>query len=444
GLRPATNPDGTPGGMTGVLSRAAEILGRDGARVKSAAERYAHTKKAAVYPDRCGLGTKGSPHPFAGRPAQCAGVNLDLPSDRDKALSQAWFKWALTKSNDPRDIPRVLQMTEEDKDLLQYALRNSQWTGLIAGEYGDEPHCVAVNRRLLTDYEQKALLDDTTSGGLEITPIEFDDALVTIPVLYGELFPLVNVINVSRGRRMKGGVVSNPAFTSGAAEGTSITTFNTSSFVSAFDTTIFVAVAAMELGLDFEEDSPTGIASIILQKYGEKALEWLDRVVAVGDGVTEPQGVFTSSAVTVLTPDFPVQGPWTIGDLEGGIFGVAKQFRQTKGSRNVFIGNDTTYRRVRSTPVGPGDERRVFGMDHASYQAMEYPFKIQNNIANSNLGFFNLGYYRMYRRLGMNVRIETQGAQLAQRNTRLIVVRMRYGGQIELGGAGAAYTNGQN
>jgi HK97 family phage major capsid protein len=437
------------GGMTGLLSRSAEILGRPNVRVKQAVESYSTTRKGAVYPERCGINGSGSKHLLAGRPAQVGGVSLDLPSDRDKAISAAYFKFALTRSNRPEEIPNKLRMTDHDKDLLQWSIRNSQWTGYLKSNPADEldpstSEEIRVDRRKLSEFEQKALLDDSTSGGIEIAPIEFDDALVTTPVLFGEFFPMVSVTNITRGRRVKGGAVTNPTFTSGVAEGTAITPYNTSAFVSAFDTTVYTAVAALEIGLDFEEDSPTNIGQIIIQKYGEKALEWLDMVITIGDGLTQPQGFFNSSGAIVVSTDFNTVGPPTVGDYEALMFGVQKQFRTTKGSRNIFAGSDVSYRRARGIPVGPGDERRVMGMDHGSYTLLEHPYKVNNLIPNNKIAFVNLGYYRMYRRLGMNVRIETQGQALALKNTKLIVVRMRYGGQLELGGAAAVATNGMN
>ena len=43
----------------------------------------------------------------------------------------------------------------------------------------------------------------------------------------------------------------------------------------------------------------------------------------------------------------------------------------------------------------------------------------------------------MYRRLGMQVQVETGGRTLALKNTTLVVMRMRWGGQMELATAGA-------
>jgi len=425
----------TPTDFAGVMHKSAN--GASNVRVKNAYESYSNTKTALVFPNATKSGAK---HFKAGQPATFHGEQLYSPSDLTKAVTAAYFKWSLASSSRPSDIPRGLRMTDHDKDLVNYAIHEMKWTGLLnATEDGGG---IKVARRKLTEFEIKALLDDATSGGVEIAPIEFDDALVTTPVLYGEFFPMVEVYDVARGRRMKGGAVANPTFGS-TQEGTAITAFDTTSFVSAFDTTIYAASAGMEIGLDFEEDSPTNVGSIIIDKFGEKAMEWLDRVIVAGNGTTEPQGITLASGITTINSDNGVSGPPTVSDYEGLMFGVTKAFRTNKGSRNVFFGNETSYRRARAIPVGPADERRVFGLTHGDYMLLDQPYKIQGSLTNSQIGYANLGYYRMYRRLGFNVRMETAGNYLATRNLRLIVVRMRYGGRMELGGAAALSSDSQ-
>ena len=414
--------------------------GSQSPRVKGIAEKYTATRSEVLYPAQKKGGHK---HPFAGMPAIYAGERLMTPSRLGKAVSSAYFKWCLATSCAKHDIPRGLQMTDEDRDLVNYALHEMEWSGVVKTRDEGFDWESKVARRKLTEHEIKGLLDDATSGGIEIAPIEFDDALVTTPVLFGELFPLVNVVDVSRGRRMKGGAIGNPTFAS-STEGTAITAFDTTSFVSAFDTTIYVAAAAMEIGMDFEEDSPTNVGGIIMEKYGEKAQEWLDEQIAVGDGTTEPEGVFVTSGTTSVASDFGTSGPATVGDYEGLMFGVPKQYRAAKGSRNVYIANETSYRRARAIPVGPADERRVFGMTHADFMLLDTPYKIQASITNSQIAYANLGFYRLYRRLGFNIRMENSGNYLALRNLRLIVCRMRYGGKLELGAACAVQSDAQS
>lgn len=403
-------------------------------RIVGAFERYDNTHKKAFYPDRAGLNGDGSQHMQKGMPAMFGKTPLDHPSDLDKALSSAWLKFTIEKQAGQNDLPRWARMTDHDRDLVQYALNKMKFSGLINCR-GDVEGGVKVHRRTLNEFEIKAVLDDTISGGIEISPTVFDDAIILTPVLFGELFPNVNVVNVTKGRRMKGGAMANPTFTSGVAEGSAIQPFNTQSMVTAFDTSIFPAVGAIELGADFEEDSAVDLGAQIIEAYGRKALEWLDRVIAVGDGVTEPTGIFTATNTTAVLSQNGPAGPLTVNDLEALMFGLQKQFRTEPGAMPVYLSNDTMYRKTVGIPVGAGDQRRVFGMNHGDYTILQRPYKVQNNIATGRMAFANLKRYRMYRRLGLSVRVETAGRQLALTNTKLIVLRMRFGGQPELGGA---------
>lgn len=410
-------------------------------RVKEAAEGYSTSRRDAVYPTMTKSGSKMIPHPMAGQPAKCGEVTLAHPSDLDKAVSQAWLKWHMNRNNvSGSPLPRWCRMTDHDKELMMYAVHNQKWVGRIEDRDGAVQN---VKRRPLSDLQRKTILDDSVSGGIEITPVVFDDALVLTPVLNGELFPFVNVVTVTKGRRVKGASMINPEFTSGTAEGTAITPFNTSSFVSAFDTPIYPAVSAIELGQDFEEDSPVDLGGQIVEQFGLKALEWLDRVIAVGNGFNEPQGFFNSTAATLVNSTYGAGGPFTVSDFEAMEFGVGKEYRAEAGAFMAYVSNDYTYRKARAIKVGEGDQRRVFGLDQQSYTLLGFPHKVQNTIPDGYCAMVNLRRYRMYRRLGMQVRVEMGGRQLALSNTRLIVVRMRYGGQLEKGAAAAIMKDGQ-
>lgn len=411
--------------------------GASNVRVKGAWEQYSDTKSGARYSDQ---------HKNAylrGRAVQLAGRPMDESSQLDKAIVGAWFKYCANASSHGQ-LPRGLRMTDHDKQLVKYAMHECSWTGIINGSGSEDHGAIKVDNRKLSDFEVKALIDDSTSGGLEAAPIAFDDAVILTPLLHGELFPLVNTINISRGRRIEGASIGNPTFAA-VAEGTALTVLDTSSFVSAFDTTIFNAVGAMEIGLDLEEDSPVNLGALVAQAYGEQALKWLDDQIANGDGTTEPQGVFRASGIGTVASANGVTGPPKVDDYEGLLFGVAKQFRNPADrERSVFCGTETSYQRARSIAVGSSDVRRVFGMDQEDYRLLGHPYKINESPGNNNVWFANLRHYRMYRRLGLNIRVESGGKELATKNLSLIVVRMRYGGQMEQAGAGAYTADAQN
>lgn len=401
-------------------------------RVKSPVERYSQVKGAIVYP-------KGDANGRAGMPVEYCGKVLESTSQADKAVIGATFKWLLNRPSNSGiggRIPPSLTLTEHDEHLVKYAMHELPWTGMVnarRGEFEELP----INGEKLSEFHRKVLLDDSTSGGTEAVPVVFDDAIITTPVLYGQLFPLVTVVPIARGRLINGASVGNVTITSGTAEGTSISAFNTASMIAAFDNTVYPAVAAIYLGNDLQEDSPVGLAQIIVQKIGEKCQEWLDNQIANGDGTTEPEGIFTTSGVTAIgNPAGGSGAAAQITDYENLYFGITLPYRRpSERSSVVFVGNDTTYKRARAIYVGSADARRLMGMDYGSYTLLgDVSYRVQNDISNAVCGCANLKHYRMYRRLGVNVRTETTGNELALKNLTLIVMRMRWAGKIELGG----------
>lgn len=438
-------------------------------RHKGAWEQYSTTKTAAVYPrEMKSLGGRESrQHPKAGQPVTWykgvdAGASgkgfmsmeqtIDLPSDLEKAVIGAVARWQLASQSGIVNNP--VKMRDHDWELVQYALHELKWGGVIkngaAGAMGTDEGdgaVTGVKERKLREHEIKALIDDSTSGGLEAAPIVFDDAIILTPLLYGELFPAVTVFPITRGRRIEGVSMTNPTGQWGAFDDTATTLFTTTSMVSAFDTTIFGFDIGIELGLDFLQDTPIDFANIITNIFGMELMQELDRVVATGaSGSSEPTGVLNASGTTSVS--FGSTTP-TVSGYEQLYFGVAKRFKQGwPADRMRFCSSETSYRRMRAIAVGTTDERRVLGgsfmgtegESYASYRLMGHPYAINEDIGNTKAFFANLGRYRMYRRLGLTLRQETAGKTLARSHLMLLLGRARFGGQMETGSAAAVST----
>ena len=407
--------------------------------VIQAHKRYDDTKTAATFPTHT---AKGMRHPYAGQPVfEGGGVSgrraINQPSQLDKAISGAYLKYSISSSLGGKNVPRCFRMTDHDNDLLQYALRERAWGGVIGGDCSSQPNAVGVDNEKLSPSLQKYLLDDANSGGLEIAPIAFDDDVIMTPLLNGEIFPMVNTVNITRGRRIEGALLANVTLAA-STEGTAITLYSTAGFVTAFDTTIFVVAGAIEIGLDFISDSPVDVASIITQQYGQQLLTWLDTQICTGDGTTEPDGIVGASGVISVAGGSAAP---TVGVYESFLFGVVKEYKQgTPTSRIAYAANETTYQRARAIAVGGSDARRVFGMDHESYTLFGHPYAINGSFANTEAVFGNFARYRMYRRLGLSVTATTEGSTLKRSNEMLIVARARFGGQVEDGAAFAVST----
>lgn len=402
-------------------------------RVKGAAEQYSDTKSAVVFPEQ---NIKGKRHPMAGQPVKDfsdGGRVINNASDLDKAVAGAFSKFLIASGQ--RGGSKTFgfaSLPEHDKSLLCYALERMEWGGSTDGrDYSD------IKGRKLTPNEQKALIDDATSGGIEAAPIVFDDMVIQTPLLHGELYPLVNTVPLDRGRRVEG--VSTGTVTGGwgGVDDTAVSLFNTASYVTAFDTTIFRWEGAINIGLDFMSDSPIDFGQHVTSQYGERLLEDLDDVIATGNGTTQPEGIMNKAGTTSIA----FGGSTSLGNYESLRFGVAKnEHRSNLMSSAVFCGTETSYQRARAIPVGASDARRLGGMDYSSYMWMERPYKINESLAENQIFYAILARYRMYRRRGLTIRTTSEGSTLVRANEMLVMATARFGGQLERGAAAAVTT----
>jgi HK97 family phage major capsid protein len=225
----------------------------------------------------------------------------------------------------------------------------------------------------------------------------------------------------------------------GGVDDTAISLFNTASYVTAFDTTIFRWEGSVRIGLDFLSDTPIDFGQHFTSQYGERMLEDLDDVIATGNGTTQPEGVATKAGTTSVAWG----GVTTIGNYESLRFAVSKaEHRPNVASSAVFIGSETSYQRARAIPVGASDARRLGGgygttlggvSDYGTYNWMGIPYKINESLGNSTILYAIMARYRMYRRRGLTIRTTTEGDTLTRANEMLIVAMARLGGQLERG-----------
>ncbi|MBS0208725.1 MAG: phage major capsid protein [Planctomycetes bacterium] len=369
-------------------------------RVKDASEAYSTVKHVGK-------------HAKTGLPVlNEQGQHIETPSQLEYAKAGAYLKFLANRAGVSAPL------NEHERSLLDECFEKDAWCGQLGNEY------VAS----LSGQRVKTLISDNTSGGLELNPVWFDEMVVQFPLLNGELFPFIDLKDMPRGVNVQAASVGNPTVAWGTAEGTAMSEFDTDSIVGDLNTSVFPVSCALEFGRDLMSDSPVNIGQTLAENIGQRMLAELDGVIVLGDGTTQPQGLANASAIASVVSVNGAGGPPTVSDYESLMFAVGKQYRNP-AMRCAFIGNDLSYRRARGIAVSPSDQRRVFGMDEQSYQMLEHPYHVQNDIPNSTVFFGALSRYRLYRRMGQEVRFVTEGKQLALNNTVLLVVRGRYGGR---------------
>lgn len=331
-------------------------------------------------------------------------------------------------------------LSEHERGLLDEVCERQAWCGKIGGEHYDY---IGGDRNI------KALIDDSTSGGLEIVPIEFDSDIVTFPLLGGELFPSVDLKPVPRGRRIEGASIGTPTLDWGGADNSAIDLFTTTSMVAAIDTTIFGVDGSIEIGRDFMSDSPVEVGGTLTGLVGERLMNELDKIIANGNGSTQPTGLFQAAGVSTVSTDNGGSGPATLNDYISLLFALPKQYRN-RNLRVAFISNDTSYQRSRQIKIdtaSPSTDQRPALAPLTTindYESLGWAHKIENNLANTVAGVAALAKYRMYRRLGLEIRFESGGKELARNNLMLMVYRARFGGKLVDANAFAKWTDGQS
>jgi HK97 family phage major capsid protein len=420
-----TNPDGTKKLTPADLLKAAG--GSGDVRVKGVGEKYSSETRELKH-FKTGEKVKDA---FGNRPKSISQLNF--------AKAGAFLRTLGAKQG-------LFVLTDEDRALMDLCFApGEKWCGEVGNQYEPE----------MDGTRAKALLSDSISGGTNAVPFWFDADLITFPLLTGELFPMVDLRNVPRGNSVHGASMANPSVHWGTAEGTEIALFDTSALIAALNTSVFTVTAAIEVGRDFLADSPADVGRLLVEQTGQKLASELDRVVAAGNGTSEPTGIATASGTTTVHSVNNTTGPAVVADYSALLFGIAKQYRGA-AMRCGFLTNDTTYQRSRvNVRVDPhaltGGTTTVNQTPLLSdinsfneYRSMGFPHKINNSLGNSTAIFGAMAKYRMYRRLGFEIRWITESAELARRNTAMLVVRGRFGGQPVDGNAFAVSSDFQS
>lgn len=353
-------------------------------------------------------------------PAFMDGKAVETASEWDKCRSGVYLKYVARRSG--LNVP----WTEHDQAVMAHVVNEDPWCGLVGTEW----------KTGMRGAEVKALLDDGSgglSGGIGINPIFFDTEIVTHPLLNGELLPFVEVNNVPRGAMVDGAAIGTPTVIWNNAEGTAQDLFDTSGLVNGWGKSIHPVGIYVEIGRDLMADSPVDIGQTLTAVIGERFAAELDKVIAIGNGSTQPEGIFHASSVNAINSTNGSGGPMVVADLENLSFGIGKQYR-VPSWKPCFVCNDQDYRRGRAIPWGAGTaftaQARALGSDYSAYKLLEWDCKIQNDIPQNSIAFGCLRKYRMYRRQGLEMRFVTDGQQLTQKNTVLLACRARYGGFV--------------
>jgi len=245
----------------------------------------------------------------------------------------------------------------------------------------------------------KALSEGTDSAGGYLVPAELrNEVLMRAPEL-SELFPYTRRVRVSTNAGSVPSLATDIAISWDEAENAD---FDESDPVfSELAFAIKRANAVCYTSRELVADSGPGVVELLTQLFSEAMAAERDRVIAVGDGSDEPEGLASATISSVA-----VGGSVTFAKLVEIECSLAKKYR-----RNArWIMNNTNVRRVMS--LQDSQNRPLFVRDlkeGAPARLLGYPIGQQDDLADGEIYFGDLSYYYWFDREQMGLETTTSG-----------------------------------
>lgn len=399
-------------------------------RIKGCDERLSTHRRSMVYPTQT---KSGDPHPLSGQRVVYRGHEMDHASQLDDARLGAWVHMTALHQGyrgpfGDFDIP---PLSEFKKQLIREMASELEFVG-------DAPDGRLYTGQKLSDFDRKALLDDSSSGGTNLVPTEWDRDLVAPLVLYNEVLRHVSMRD-TRSNSVTINSIGTPTLAWGTFPGTAITPLTTTSFITSVSADVERVSGAMEISLDLLDDVPQALGEEIRMQYQQAYGAEMDRVILHGNGSDEPLGIFNTSSTVAVSSTNGTSGPLHQNDVSNLYFGIPRQYR--KPELNVrFLMNDDNYKAFRQIATGvTGDTRYVFGLELASYTFFPGgpPVSVEVNVSDNDALCVPLALYRLYRRAGFAFRWEVGGNYLPLRGLGLLVCTGRFAGRYSIPAAAA-------
>ena len=268
----------------------------------------------------------------------------------------------------------------------------------------------------------KALSEGTDSAGGYLVPEELrNEVLVRAPEL-SELFPHARRVRVRSNAGSVPSLATDIAISWDEAENAD---FDESDPVfSELGYSVKRATAVCYTSRELLADSGPGVVELLTQLSSVALAAERDRVIAVGDGSDEPEGLASATISSVA-----VGGAITFAKLVEIECALAKKYR-----RNArWIMNNTNVRRVMS--LEDTQNRPLFVRDlkeGAPARLLGYPIGQQDDLPDGEIYFGNLSYYYWFDREQMGLETTTSGGSTFMKHQLGVKVWERVDGAVAL------------
>jgi HK97 family phage major capsid protein len=276
-------------------------------------------------------------------------------------------------------------------------------------------------------YSAKALSGSTDSAGGYLVPAGFRDEVVARLADSAELAPYVRTVPVSSDAGSIPSLATDISVTWRNAATSENTSFGESSPVfSSIAWALKRADAFTKISRELVADSAPSIIDFITNLFREAISKERDRVIAVGDGSTEPEGLSVNTSIDEVTIDTSV----SFADLV-----ELEQSLKRKYRRNArWIMNGTNLQSIYSLTDSQGQPifmRDVVGGIPES-RILGYQVSQQDDLADDTIIFGDLSYYLWFDRGEMGIESTTEGGDAFANHQTWIKVWERVDGKVAL------------
>ena len=303
-----------------------------------------------------------------------------------------------------KTVPAI-EERKESKELFGEFLR--------AALFGVNPTSEAV---------RKALGESSDPAGGYLVPDEYRGELIKRLPGLSELFPYARKLPVASDSGRMPRLATDITLSWDEAESAAFE--ETEPSFGSLSWNIHRANAMTKVSRELMTDSAPKIADVITDLFVEAMAQECDKMIAVGDGSTQPEGLFSAASVVSVSV-----GTMSFVKLVEVKFTLAKKYRR----RARWVMNNTNVRRVQS--LVDNNNQPLFRRDlsaGAPPTLLGYPVGQQDDLPDDTVFFGDLSYYLWFDREQVGLDSTTVGGEAFAKHQLWLKTWMRVDGKLAL------------
>jgi HK97 family phage major capsid protein len=273
----------------------------------------------------------------------------------------------------------------------------------------------------------KALAEGTSSAGGYLVPAGFREEIIARMPDSAELAPHVRVVPVRTDTGSVPSLATDISVTWTAGGDAENVAFNaTDPVLGSVTWSLKRGDAITKMSRELVADSQPSIVEFITRLFREAIASERDKMIAVGNGTSQPQGISNASGLTAVD----VAGAIAYDSL----IEIEQSLPMKYRARGRWIMNGTNLQRIYSMADSQGQPifRRDVVAGLPESRILGYPVCQQNNLADGEIYFGDLGYYLWFDREEMGVESTTLSGDAFEKHQVWVKVWERADGKVGL------------